>query len=180
MARERERVASLGLAMNPLANAVLITWERNAGYGLRLLGGLEEGQLIAQPVVGRVMNHPAWIFSHLNLYAEIAVKLTRGEGFEDPAEHRYGQKSAPLADGSAYASRAEMEEAWTRWHAEGTAALRSASVALTSSLNPLERWRGVHPTVGDMLVTLMVKHEAGHLGQMSAWRRGMGLERVAV
>ena len=47
-----------------------------------------------------------------------------------------------------------------------------------SEPNPLERWRAVNPTVGDMIVTLMVKHESGHLGQLSAWRRAMGLASV--
>ena len=126
------------------------------------------------------MNHPAWVLSHLNLYAGIAVNLARGETFEDPAEHRFGQKSEPLGDAKAYDTREQLITSWEALHAAGADALRGAPDSLTSSPNPLERWRGVHPTVGDMLVTLMVKHEAGHLGQLSAWRRAMGMGRVGM
>jgi len=166
--------------MNSLASAISITWQRNGAYGLRLVDGLKSDQWLAQPVLGRVMNHPAWVLSHLNLYAGIAVAMCRGEGFEDPGEHRFGQKSEPLSDTGAYPAPGEMVKTWTQLHDEGAAALRVATDARTGAPNPLERWRGVHPTVGDMLVTLMVKHESGHLGQLSAWRRAMGLGRVAV
>jgi len=166
--------------MTPIAAAILITWQRNGAYGLRLIGDLAPGQWIEQPVDGHAMNHPAWVFSHLNLYAAIAVRLCRGEAFEDPAEHAYGAKSEPLASIDAYPPRGRMIEHWTRLHEDGAAALRAISDAVTSAPNPLERWRTMHPTVGDMLVTLMVKHESGHLGQLSAWRRAMGLPRVAV
>ncbi|MCC6429193.1 MAG: DinB family protein [Phycisphaerales bacterium] len=166
--------------MNPLASAILISWNRNAAYGQRLLGDVEPGMLIAQPVQGRAINHPAWIFSHLNLYAGIAAKMARGEPFDDPADHPHGAKSEPLADPSVYDSRDALLATWARSHEDGAQALRTASDQVISAAPPVERWRTLHPTVGDMLVTLMVKHESGHLGQMSAWRRAIGLPRVAV
>ena len=70
--------------------------------------------------MGRVMNHPAWVMSHLNLYAGIAVKLALGEAFEDPAEHRYGQKSEPLGDLGAYETRERLVAECSSWlHALG-------------------------------------------------------------
>jgi hypothetical protein len=163
---------------NPLADAIAITWKRNAEYGVRLVGDLKDEQFVAQPVAGRVMNHPAWVLNHLNLYAGIAVKLCRGEAFEDPADHPHGQKSEPLA--RLDEDPKVMVATWRTLHDEGTAALARATAALTGAPNPLARWRAMHPTVGDMLVTLMVKHESAHLGQLSAWRRAMGLPRVAM
>ncbi len=171
---------------NPLAAAILITWKRNAAYGLRLVEDLAPTQLVAQPIPalpGRapnVLNHPAWILSHLNLYAGIAVDMALGTAFEDPAEHRHGQKSEPLADSNVYESKDVLLTAWTRLHTDGEFALTAATPEYTSRPNRLERWRTLHPTVGDMLVTLMVKHESGHLGQLSAWRRAMGMPRVAM
>ncbi|HMN40659.1 MAG TPA: DinB family protein [Phycisphaerales bacterium] len=164
----------------PLAAAALITWKRNGEYGARLVADLTPGQWLAQPVAGRVMNHPAWVFAHLILYAHIAVRLASAEPFDDPAEHRYGQKSEPLSEANAYQTPERMLATWRAVHAEGAAALAAATPALTSAPNPLARWRTLHPTVGDMLITLMVKHESGHLGQLSAWRRGMGMGPVAV
>ena len=165
-------------SMNALTAAIRITWRRNAEYGLRLVGDLSPGQWIEQPIGGRVMNHPAWVVAHLTLYAEIAVRLCLAEKFDDPAEHPHGQKSEPLAILEAYPKPQLAIETWRSLHESGAAALLAATDAITSAPNPLERWRAVHPTVGDMLVTLMVKHESAHLGQLSAWRRAMGLARV--
>jgi hypothetical protein len=165
---------------NPLAAAIVITWQRNAAYAARLVEDVPPAQFIAQPVPGRVLNHPAWIFSHLILYADIAVCLARAARFDDPAEHAFGQQSVPLDDAIAYQPKDRLLTRWRELHDAGAAALAIASTQLTSAANPLERWRAIHPTVGDMLVTLMVKHESGHLGQLSAWRRALGLPRVAM
>lgn len=174
---------AISSVMNPLASAVLISWRRNAAYGERLAADLLAERFIAQPhalAPGVRLNHPAWVFSHLNLYAAVAVCLCRGETFDDPADHRYGQRSDPLNDPGAYETKDALLAAWRDLHAAGEAALLSATPERTSGGNPVERWRTLHPTVGDMLVTLMVKHEAAHLGQLSAWRRAMGLPRVAM
>jgi len=166
--------------MNPLARAISITWKRNAAYALRLVADLPPAQLIAQPIPARPLNHPAWIFSHLNLYAAIAVSLCRAEHFDDPAEHPHGQKSEPLPDPAAYEPLPQLTATWQTLHDRGETALAAATDAMLAATNPLDRWRTIHPTVGDMLVTLMVKHESGHLGQLSAWRRAMGLARVGM
>ena len=50
---------------NPLAAAILITWKRNAAYALRLAEDIDPARFVAQPVPGRTLNHPAWVFSHL-------------------------------------------------------------------------------------------------------------------
>lgn len=165
---------------NPLAAAILITWKRNAAYGVRLAEDVAPAAWVAQPLPTVTMNHPAWVFSHLNLYADLAVRLARGERFDDPAEHRYGQKSKPERSVAAYEGKDALLAAWNRLHADGESALAAATDVQTSAPNPLERWRALHSTVGDMLVTLMVKHEAAHLGQLSAWRRAMNMVPVAM
>lgn len=166
--------------MNPIAHAILITWRRNGAYARRLVDDLAPDQWLAQPIPGGepVMNHPAWILSHLNVYAPIAAALSRRAQFEDPIDHRFGQKSKVSPDPRAYAAPAALLADYTRLHDEAQSALERSDDSVFTEPNPLERWRTVHPFVGDMLVTLMVKHESGHLGQLSAWRRAMGLPGV--
>jgi uncharacterized damage-inducible protein DinB len=164
--------------MHPLAHAVLITWRRNGAYAQRLVADLAPAQFLAQPVPGRVLNHPAWVLSHLNVYAPICSAMIRGEPFDDPAPHPHGQKSAPLADPGDYAAPGELVSTYRALHDAAQAALEQSVADDLARPNPIARWREVHPTVGDMLVTLMVKHESGHLGQLSAWRRAMGLPSV--
>ncbi|MBL8746680.1 MAG: DinB family protein [Phycisphaerae bacterium] len=166
--------------MNPLTHAILITWRRNGGYGRRLVEDLSRDQWLGQPVPGRVMNHPAWIVSHLNVYAPIASAMLRRKPFADPFDARYGQQSKVSLDASEYRPGEELLAEYSRLHDEALAALEASDAEVLAEANPLDRWRAVHPTVGDMLVTLMVKHESGHLGQLSAWRRAMGLPPVAV
>jgi len=79
-----------------------------------------------------------------------------------------------------YPARAGTIEEYGRLHDDALAALRAADPAAFAMPTPLARWREKHPAVGDMIVALMVKHESGHLGQLSAWRRAMGLPRVAM
>lgn len=163
-----------------IRSAILITWKRNGAYGRRLVEDLSPEQWMGQPIPGGaiVMNHPAWILSHLNVYAPIAAAMCRRERFEDPLEHRYGQKSKVTLEPGEYPAPAVILADYTRLHDEAQAALEAADDAVFAEPNPLERWRAVHPRIGDMLVTLMVKHESGHLGQLSAWRRSMGLASV--
>ncbi|MCC6322875.1 MAG: DinB family protein [Phycisphaerales bacterium] len=163
-----------------LAAAILITWKRNGAYALRLVGDLAAEQWTAQPVPGRTLNHPAWVFSHLNIYTPIAAALARGRPFADPVDHPFGQKSEVSPDPRVYEPGPELAAAHRRLHDDAEAALATTTDAILSAPNPVERWRTMHPTVGDMLVTLMVKHESGHLGQISAWRRALGLPRVAM
>ena len=158
---------------DPFASALGISWTRNGAYALRMVEGLTDPQFVAQPwpagskladgTPRPLMNHPAWILSHLNIY-----------------QHPFGPKSE-IADLSLqYAPRLTLIADYARMHAEVEAALRAADPATLADPNPLERWRAMHPRVGDMLVTLVVKHESTHLGQLSAWRRAMGMGRVAV
>lgn len=164
--------------MHPLVSAIGITWRRNGAYAARLVADLTPEQWTAQPVPGRVLNHPAWIFSHLNVYAPICTAMLRGEPFSDPLDHPFGQKSEVVTTPGTYAAGRDLLAAFERHHAEAEAALLSADEGTFTRATPLERWRALHPSTGDMLVALMVKHESGHLGQLSAWRRAVGLGRV--
>ena len=161
-----------------LKNAILITWRRDIAYALRLVGDLSDEQMIAQPVEGRAMNHPAWTLAHLTLYNEVIAKMLRRISFEDPKEHPFGMKSSPQSDPKVYQPRAMAIDSYKRTHDDAERALVECDPSAFTEAVPLERWRSVHPKVADMTVMLMVKHESMHLGQLSAWRRAMGLGRV--
>jgi hypothetical protein len=159
-------------------NAILITWRRDVAYALRLVGDLSDQQMIAQPVPGRAMNHPAWTLAHLSLYNDVIAKMLgrvpvrRSEGSSVrnevvAAERSAGLPAARAGDGGI--------QALARRRRARVGRMRSSVFAEDV---PLERWRALHPKIADMTVMLMVKHESMHLGQLSAWRRAMGLGRV--
>jgi hypothetical protein len=158
--------------------SILITWRRDMAYALRLVGDLSDEQMIAQPVSGRAMNHPAWTLAHLTLYNEVIAKMLRRIPFDDPMEHPFGMKSSPQGNATLYGPRASLIDGYKRTHDEAERALVECDPNVFTEDVPLERWRALHPKVADMTVMLMVKHESMHLGQLSAWRRAMGLGRV--
>lgn len=167
--------------MHPLASAILISWRRNGAYALRLAGDLTDAQFAAQPPgLPAIINHPAWVLAHLNVYAPICSAMLRRQAFTDPIDHPYGQKSEVSPRAADYPARTQLLADYQRTHDDAQRALESAVDRVLAEPNPLERWRTLHPTIGDMLMTLMVKHESHHLGQLSTWRRAMGLARVAM
>lgn len=164
--------------MHPTASSILITWRRNGQYARGLVADLSPASWTAQPVADVRINHPAWILCHLNVYAPICSAMLRDEPFADPIGHRFGQRSEVSENPEEYPPGATVLREFEALHADAEHALSGASPEVFGASNPLDRWRGVNPTIGDMLVTLMVKHESGHLGQLSAWRRAMGMARV--
>lgn len=167
--------------MNQLTSAVLITWKRNREYALRLAGDLSLETMVAQPAgwndPARIMNHPAWVLCHLALYASVIDAVLREASFPDPIDHKHGMRSAPVNDSHAYSP--DPISLFRDAHDAAGRALEAVPDRVLALPAPLERWRAVHPTIGDLTVMLMVKHESHHLGQVSAWRRAMGLPSVA-
>ena len=162
--------------MSTLIDGLLFGWNKNLEYGTNLVADLSEEQMALQPAPGT--NHPAWIFSHLGAYHPVIASLILGEEFEDPKQHRFGMLSKPEPDASLYGSKAELQAAWEKGHADVAAALSDeGEIALERSMK-LERWKAIMPKSGIALPYLMLVHENTHLGQLSAWRRVQGLPAV--
>lgn len=159
-------------------SALRSTWSRNCAYAQRLVGDLSAAQFLGQPVPGRVINHPAWILCHLNVYGETVVRVLRSEAVEDPLGKPFARGSKVTHGPGDYPEPSAIVGEFTRLHEKAGAALDAATDALFASPVAIERLRPVAPTVGELLAMLMVKHESFHLGQLSAWRRAMGLAPV--
>ena len=162
--------------MSVMIDALLLGWDKNLDYANRLLADLPEDRMAYQPAVN--MNHPAWIFSHLNLYHPVMVAMLRGTSFEDPKGHKFGMQSKPAADASLYASKAELLAEYTKGHHDVAEAMRIGGQSALDATTLLERWRVQMPQVGIVLGYLMLVHESTHLGQLSVWRRVQGLPSV--
>jgi len=170
-----------------LRSSLRTTWLRNGAYLDRLIGDLDPRSEVpgaahwfAQPVAERTINHPAWLVCHLTLYRRVILDLLRGTAFDDPIDAPFGRGSKVSSDPSAHPTPLAMRAEVDRLHREVLAALDAAPTERFETPTPLTRWRELHPRVGEQLVTLMVKHESFHLGQLSAWRRAMGLPSVAM
>jgi len=168
-------------AATVLVSAILGSWAKQRDYAMRLVADLSDAEMVSQPVSGVVMNHPAWVFSHLTLYPPTLSAILRGarEGeFADPIKSPFGKDSKPVGDAAAYLPKAELIAKYLDGHDELAAILAMVNSAVLGQTIPLKRWEQRFPLVADALVHLMLDHEAGHLGQISAWRRAGG--RAAV
>ncbi len=163
-------------------DSLLRGWDRNLAYAQKLVGDLSDEQMIAMPTLagGDAIgcNHPAWLFSHMNVYHPVIVSMVKGEPFDDPKDAPFGMLTKPEPDASLYPTRDALIGAFESGHAAVAEALQAADGAALDAPMPLPRWQGPFPKVGSMLGYIMLVHESTHLGQISAWRRVQGLPSV--
>lgn len=166
--------------MSIALQGLVYSYKKNLDYGAKLVADLSNDDMLRQPAAGlpAPMNHPAWIFSHLNVYVPIIECLIRGQSFPDPKGHRYGMQSRPLDDASEYAPKDQLIGEFVDGHQRIIDLLEKSEDSILSKPVSLERWQPVMPLVGIALPYLMFFHENGHLGQISAWRRVLGLPSV--
>lgn len=159
---------------------LLYCWEKNSQYGPKLVADLSDDQMVLQPAPDghAPSNHPAWVFSHLNVYLPVMQALIKGEDFEDPKQHPFGMLSKPEMDASIYKPKAELLDEFAQGHEQVKNLLSECSLEIFDQPVRLERWAAIMPTVGSALPYIMLNHENQHFGQISAWRRIQGLPSV--
>jgi len=148
-------------------------------YARKLADGIADAHLADQPAPG--LNHPAWILGHLSIGTDIARQLLgKPTACPESWPELFGPGSTPRPDRSVYPSKEELLGALARGHeavARASAEVSPESLAGRHTVD-LAFLKESIPTVGDLLAHLMTTHEATHLGQLSAWRRMMGLPGV--
>jgi hypothetical protein len=148
-------------------------------YITQLSADLDDARLTEQPAPG--MNHPAWILGHLALCTDYGAMMLGDEMRCPEAWHKlFGPGSTPTTDRSAYPSKAELLDALIVGHKRVSEASKKADPVRMATPHDvqiayLKKWI---PTKGDLLAHLMTTHAAGHIGQLSAWRRINGMSGV--
>ncbi len=166
--------------MSSIISGLIQSFRKNQDYAERLTHDLTDEQMILQPAGERdlTVNHPAWCLSHLNAYLPVIEAVIQGQAFEDPRGHRYGMESRPLLSSSEYAPLSEIIQQWNAGHDAIVALLETQDETVFERPVQMERWATVMPTAGVCLPYLMLNHENIHLGQVSAWRRVLGMPSV--
>lgn len=154
------------------------------GYAERLLQGVTPGQFARFADPGGVpihSNHPAFLYGHLSLYASRIVEQLGGDATDLIPSARFQELFSKDAqclddpDGSIYPAMDEIVDAFKRGYSAAIAALEGAPDEVFHEPNPNEAMRGRFPTLGAMHAFYVGGHLMLHLGQMSAWRRAVGL-----
>lgn len=147
------------------------------GYARMLVADIPDEQMTIQP--SGIVNHPAWTLGHLANTADAALKLL-GVAPLCPSDwpEKFGRGSTPLPDRGIYPAKGVLMAALEAAHGKLAAAVESATPEMLNAANPNERNRQFFPTAGSLIAHIMTSHQATHLGQLSAWRRAMGMKSV--
>lgn len=128
-------------------------------------------------------NHPAFILGHLALYPQrilqqlgqpVAPAAAVPAGYD--ALFKAGVECRDDVEGTIYPSLDELQTRFFEGYRSALAAVEAAPDEAFEVPNPAEgRLRELFPQLGAAINFYFIGHVAMHLGQLSAWRRAMGL-----
>ena len=171
--------------MRSIGNTIADSLQLSLNYADRLREGVtsENFARLAMPGGGAIQsNHAAFIYGHLALYApiileqqgrdDLSVKIP--DGFE-----RVFSKDAQCVDdpdGSIYPVMEEVLKAFDSGYRQVITAIRESSDETMQMPNPIPgRMSELFPTIGSLHGFYVGGHMMIHMGQLSAWRRMLGL-----
>jgi hypothetical protein len=167
--------------MGAAFDAISLGATRTRGYGERLLKDVTAAHFARKPIVnGTVIdcNHPAFVFGHLAIYPRRILEMLGHDPAQAAVSDKYVElfkNGAPCLDdpqGTIYPGMAEITAAYFRNTDAAIAALAKSDDALIGKALPEGSF---FPTVGGAVNFLLTAHCMMHFGQISTWRRCVGL-----
>jgi hypothetical protein len=168
-----------------VGNAIADSLEHSIRYVERLIVGVAPDQFARLAAPGGVTiqsNHGAFILGHLSIYGPRIVEHLGGDVAAVAPSPRFTEvfskdaKCLDDPDGRLYPPMGEIIETFLATYRATLPPLRSADDALMAQTNLSGgRLTELFPTLGSMLTFYAGGHVSMHLGQMSAWRRMLGL-----
>lgn len=129
-------------------------------------------------------NHPAFVLGHLSIYPCRIVEDLGGDASAIAPSEKYEALFSPSAtclddpDGNLYPAMDEIKEKFFAAHHAAIESLLAAKDENFAVENPNEKMRSKFGTQGSMHAFYLGGHIMIHMGQISAWRRAMGLGKV--
>jgi len=170
--------------MSALAKTLERSGRITLGYGETLLAGIEPAQFARfAHVAGEVIrsNHPAFCYGHLSIYpARILAMMDRDpgaaanpEGFEELFSATAECRDDP--DGSIYPDHETIVRHYKRAYNTVLSIIGELTDKELTTPMTIDRWKERFPTFADAIGFLVGPHAMLHHGQVSAWRRMVGL-----
>ena len=154
--------------------------ERAIGYAEVLVKDIPDDRFGHMP--HPTMNHPAFNLGHLSLYPNRILGLIgRGDLVKEKAgwDELFAAGCPCVEQDGRYPSKQEIVEHFLDRSRAVTAAVAAAPAEVFERPNPVEgRMRELFPTIGIAANFMLNSHVMMHLGQISAWRRAVGLPGV--
>ncbi|UCF06552.1 MAG: DinB family protein [bacterium] len=151
------------------------TFESTVKYVEQSVADLSEQQMVEQP--SGVPNHGTWTLGHIIHSCQgVAAELGAENWLPDDWESVFGYGSTPSSDLSSYPEKSEMLTLLT----DAANRLRRIILASNDSVLSKSLPDDTLPTMGHLLMQVVVAHTAYHAGQLTVWRRAIGKQSVAV
>ena len=167
---EKTRTAAATVVMHP----VLHSFAYGLDYLREQIADVSDGGMVAQP--NGIMNHPNWVVGHLTYTCQLLGGIIGvSEWLPHDSAERYGTGSAPQADAKLYETKDELLKILADAQARISEAVERLDEAELNAPFPDESYLEVFPTIRHALTQVLVGHTANHVGQVSFWRRAMGL-----
>jgi uncharacterized damage-inducible protein DinB len=164
----------------PMLDSYLATINHSHSMLLKLVADLSDDQIVQQPAPK--VNHPAWVLGHQIIVDSAFVKLITNKEpatfIDDEWKATYGQKSEPVADKSKYKPKAFYLEQLAILREQIMTGLHNMKPEDFQKPHPDPARRDRFPTIGHAVMLYGTWHEAYHAGQLSTWRRVLGLPAV--
>lgn len=171
--------------MGQVADIIAAPARTTRSYAELMLKDLKPEQFARLPSSGGKTiqtNHPAFVFGHLSIYPVRVCTLLGQAAAIVPNPPKFDElfsNGKPCLDdpkGTIYPPMETITKHFFSGFDAALAAVAKASDADFAKPNPAEgRFKEMFPTVGGAVNFLMSAHAMSHLGQVSAWRRFMGL-----
>lgn len=174
--------------MTVYSECLASTGRFSRGYAKVLLAGIEPAMFARKPrfdgpggpkVVDT--NHPAFVYGHLSLYPARLCTLVGADPrpVEPPAEwtelFKAGAACRDDEAGTIYPPMGAITEQFLRSTEGASEVVRGLSDEVLAQDNPHVQFRDRFPTVGVLVSFYLSGHVMMHMGQVSAWRRCVGL-----
>lgn len=152
------------------------------GYAELLLKDVNPNDFPRKPK-GIDTNHPAFIYGHLATYPERLLEFMEKGALAQPDPKfvelfAAGKLCLDDPQGTIYPTMDVILARFRTRHETVLPLFAECADEIFDKPNPNERMRDRFPTVGMACNFLVSGHMMIHLGQMSAWRRCMGLPSV--
>ena len=149
-------------------------------YGRMLAADIPADQFTRLPRPG--MNHPAFLLGHITLVTSHVLEAIDRKDLVGLPEGYAAlfEAGCPCVEADdRYPSKNDIVGFYVKRHEDAAAALRDVPEELYQSASPAEgERRAMFPTVGALVNCVVNCPHRAHLGQLSAWRRAMGLPSV--
>jgi hypothetical protein len=153
---------------------VLHSFAYSLDYLREQVAGVADADMVAQP--NGIMNHPTWVIGHLTHACHLlGGVMGLPEWLPEGWAERFGTGSVPVADSGLYETKAETLAILGDAEARIARVVGRLDDSRLDEPFPDKAYRDVFPTVRHALTQVLVGHTANHVGQVSVWRRAMGL-----